>query len=54
MWEAIKEVLTSSNAVGVLLILGFLLVVIIIVAVVLFRCNVKNSGSKKGEKLCSI
>ena len=40
MWEAIKEILTSSNAVGVLLILGFLLVVCIIVAVVLIKCNV--------------
>ena len=54
MWEAIKEVLTSSNAVGVLLILGFLLLVLIIVAVVLIKGNLKNSGSKKGEKLCSI
>ena len=54
MWSAIKDILTSSNAVGVLLILGFLVIVLIVVAVVLFRCNLKNSGSKKGEKLCSI
>lgn len=39
MWEAIKEILTSSNAVGVLLILGFLLVVLIIVAVILIKGN---------------
>lgn len=40
MWETIGEILTSSNAVGVLLILGFLLIVCIIVAVVLIKCNV--------------
>lgn len=39
MWEAIKEILTSSNAVGVLLILGFLVIVLIIVAVVLIKGN---------------
>ena len=39
MWEAIKEILTSSNAVGVLLILGFFLMVLIIVAVVLIKGN---------------
>ena len=40
MWEAIKEILTSSNAVGVLLILGFLLLVIIVIAVILIKGNV--------------
>ena len=40
MWETIGEILTSSNAVEVLLILGFLLVICIIVAVVLIKCNV--------------
>lgn len=39
MWEAIKEILTSSNAVGVLLILGFLIIVLIIVAIVLIKGN---------------
>ncbi len=39
MWEALKEILTSSNAVGVLLILGFLVVVLIIVAIVLIKGN---------------
>ena len=39
MWDAIKEILTSSNAVGVLLILGFIVVVLIIVAVVLIKGN---------------
>lgn len=39
MWEAIKDILTSSNAVGVLLILGFMLIVLIIVAVVLVKGN---------------
>lgn len=39
MWEALKEILTSSNAVGVLLILGFLVVVLIVVAVVLIKGN---------------
>ena len=39
MWEAIKEILTSSNAVGVLLILGFIIVVLIIVAVALVKGN---------------
>ena len=40
MWEAIKEILTSSNAVGVLLILGFLFLVIIVIAVILIKGNV--------------
>jgi hypothetical protein len=40
MWEAIKEVLTSSNAVGVLIILGFFLLVLIIVAVFLLKSNI--------------
>lgn len=39
MWEAIREILTSSNAVGVLLILGFFLIVLIIVAIVLIKGN---------------
>ena len=39
MWEAIKEILTSSNAVGVLLILGFLVIVLLIVAFVLIKGN---------------
>ena len=39
MWEAIKEILTSSNAVGVLLILGFLVIVLITIAVVLIKGN---------------
>ena len=39
MWESISEILTSSNAVGVLLILGFIVVVLIIVAVVLIKGN---------------
>ena len=39
MWEAIKDILTSSNAVGVLLILVFLTIVLIIVAVVLIKGN---------------
>lgn len=39
MWDAISEILTSSNAVGVLLILGFFIVVFIIVAVVLIKGN---------------
>lgn len=39
MWEAIKEILTSSNAVGVLLILGFLVIVLIIFAIVLIKGN---------------
>ena len=39
MWDAIKEILTSSNAVGVLLILGFLVIVLIVVAVVLIKGN---------------
>lgn len=40
MWEAIKEILTSSNAVGVLLILGFLVIVVIVTAFVLIKGNV--------------
>ena len=39
MWNSISEILTSSNAVGVLLILGFIVVVLIIVAVVLIKGN---------------
>ena len=39
MWDAIREILTSSNAVGVLLILGFFVIVLIIVAVVLIKGN---------------
>lgn len=39
MWEALKEILTSSNAVGVLLILGFLVIVLIVIAVVLIKGN---------------
>lgn len=39
MWDAIREILTSSNAVGVLLILGFFIVALIIVAVVLIKGN---------------
>ena len=39
MWSAIKDILTSSNAVGVLLILGFLVIVLIVVAVVLIKGN---------------
>ena len=39
MWEAIKDILTSSNAVGVLLILGFLVIVLITIAVVLIKGN---------------
>ena len=39
MWDAIREILTSSNAVGVLLILGFILLVLIIVAIVLVKGN---------------
>lgn len=40
MWEAISEILTSSNAVGVLLILGFLVIVVIVTAFVLIKGNV--------------
>lgn len=39
MWESISSILTSSNAVGVLLILGFILIALIIVAVVLVKGN---------------
>lgn len=39
MWDAIRDVLTSSNAVGVLLILGFLVIVLILVAIVLIKGN---------------